>query len=181
MAVAQSHSCTESRSAGAFTLVEMIAVIVITGILASVAIPSMGRVSEARSAGAARALAQQMAFARERALNLGNRTWVTFDVGLDSVALLSEPDGGTGFVDAVSLSDPLTGRPLGLSFNTGEFAGVGIASASFDGGTTVGFDWLGSPITESGGALSADGIVTFDGGQAIRVRAMTGDIRMVIP
>lgn len=178
MAIPQPHRRAALRSAGAFTITELIAVIVITGILASVAIPSLGRVSEARSAGAARALVQQMAFAREQALNLGNRTWITFDVGLDSVGLWSEPDGGSGFADAVLLTDPLTGRPLGLALNTGEFAGVGIASVSFDGGTTVGFDWLGSPLVESGNALAADGIITFDAGQTIRIRAMTGGIEV---
>lgn len=170
-----------SRSPGGFTLVELIAVIIITGILAVVAIPSMGRVSEARSAGAARALVQQMEFAREQALNLGNRTWITFDVGLDSTAVLGEPDGGAGFEDAVSVTDPLTGKPLGLAFNSGEFSGVGIASASFDGGTTVGFDWLGSPIVASGDALEADGTVTLDAGQTIRVRTVTGGIELGSP
>jgi type II secretory pathway pseudopilin PulG len=178
--VADAHSTTP-RSLGAFTIVELIAVIVVTGIVAGVAIPTLGRVSEARSAGAGRALVQQMSFAREQALNLGNRTWLEFDVGLDRCDVLAEPDGSTGYADAVPLANPLTGQDLGLAFDTGEFAGVGIASASFDGGAVLGFDWLGSPIIAAGTALTSDGLVTFDNGQRIRVRVVTGDIVFETP
>jgi prepilin-type N-terminal cleavage/methylation domain-containing protein len=162
----------------AFTLIELVAVIVITAILAGVAIPAVWGVADARSTAAARAIAQQLSFARERALNTGNRVWVAFDAGTDSYEILAEPDGGAGYDDAVALPDPTTGRGMGLTLNHGEFAGVGIASAAFDGSAVVGFDWLGSPLDGSGGALSADGAVTLDSGVTIGVAAMTGDIRI---
>ncbi|MCC7389337.1 MAG: prepilin-type N-terminal cleavage/methylation domain-containing protein [Phycisphaerales bacterium] len=162
----------------AFTLIELVAVIMITAILAGVAIPAVWGVADARSTGAARAIAQQLSFARERALNTGNRVWVVFHTGTDRYELLAEPDGGAGYADAVALPDPTTGRGMGLTLNQGEFAGVGIASAAFDGSAVVGFDWLGSPLDASGGALSADGVVTLDSGVTIGVAAMTGDIRI---
>lgn len=162
----------------AFTLVELIAVIIITAILAGVALPAVWSIGDSRNAGAARAIAQHLSFARERALNTGNRSWAVFDVAGESYQLLAEPDGGTGLADAQPLPDPATGRQLGLTLNTGEFAGVEIASASFDGAAVLGFDWLGSPLDETGNPLAADGAVVLASGLTIEVRALTGDIRV---
>lgn len=162
----------------AFTLIELIAVIVITAILAGVALPAVWGIADARSTAAARTIVQHLSFARERALNTGNRVWVAFNAGTDSYEILAEPDGGTGYGDAVALPDPTTGKDMGLLLNQGEFVGVGISSAAFDGSAVVGFDWLGSPLDAAGDPLSADGAVTLDSGITIEVAAITGDIRI---
>ena len=39
-------------------------------------------------------------------------------------------------------------------------------------------DWLGSPLAASGAALASDGAVTLDSGLSIRVRTLTGDVRI---
>lgn len=168
----------------AFTLIELIAVIVITAILAGVAVPAMNSIANSRGSGAARAIVQHLSFARERALNSGNRVWVVFDANAESYAVFAEPDGGTGYGDALSLADPTTGRQMGLTLNVGEFVGVGIASASFRGATpnatgVVGFDWLGSPLFQTGTPLGSDGSVVLTTGATIEVRVFTGDIRIV--
>lgn len=162
----------------AFTLVELIAVIIITAILAGVALPAVRGIGESRNAAAGCVIGQHLAFARERALNSGNRVWVAFEVSAESYQVLAEPDAGTGFADAAPLPDPTTGRTLGLTLGQGEFPGVGIASASFDAGPVVGFDWLGSPLVASGAALASDGEVTLDSGLSIQVRTLTGDVRI---
>ena len=167
----------------AFTLIELIVVIVITAILAGVAVPAMNSIANSRGSGAARAIVQHLSFAREQALNSGNRVWVVFDPDAESYALFAEPDGGSGYADALSLVDPTTGRQMGMRLDRGEFAGIGIASASFVGSTpnltpVVGFDWLGSPLTQSGSALGSDGEVVLTTGTMIEVRVFTGDIRI---
>ena len=162
----------------AFTLVELIAVIIITAILAGVALPAVRNIGDSRDAAAGRVIGQHLSFAREQALNSGDRVWVVFEVDSESYQVLAEPDAGTGFADAEPLPDPTTGRTLGLTLGQGEFPGVGIASASFDGGPVVGCDWLGSPLAGAGAGLAADGQVTLDSGLSIRVRTLTGDVRI---
>ncbi len=168
----------------AFTLIELIAVIVITAILAGVAVPAMNSITNSRGMGAARSIALHLGFARERALNSGNRVWVAFDIKDESYSLRAEPDGGSGYDDALSLTDPTTGRQMGFTLGQGEFVGIGITSASFVGsspGATpiVGFDWLGSPLAQSGSALGSTGTVVLSSGTAIEVRVFTGIIRIV--
>lgn len=162
----------------AFTLIELLAVILITAILAGVALPAVRNLADARSTGAARAIAQHLAFARERALNTGTRVWVVFNPGAESYEVLAELDGGAGLADALPLADPVTGRGVGLTLGAGEFAGVGIASAQFGASSALGFDWLGAPLDEDGVSLNSDGAVTLDSGITIEVAALTGDIRI---
>ena len=167
----------------AFTLIELIAVIVITAIIAGVAVPAMNSIANSRGSGAGRAIVQHLSFARERALNSGNRVWVVFDPDAESYALFAEPDGGSGYADALALIEPTTGRQMGMTLDTGEFAGIGITSASFRGSTpnstpVVGFDWLGSPLAQSGSALGSNGEVVLTTGATIEVRVFTGDIQI---
>jgi prepilin-type N-terminal cleavage/methylation domain-containing protein len=160
----------------AFTLIELVAVIVITAILAGVAVPALSSIGGSRSAAAGRAIGQHLSFARERALNSGNRVWVVFDPAAESYQLLAEPDAGAGLADAQPLADPATGRTLGLTLGVEQFVGVGIATASFDGAATVGFDWLGGPLAQSGDPLATEGEVVLDSGLVLVVRTLTGDV-----
>lgn len=169
------------RAAGAFTLVELIAVIAITAILAGLSIPALANASRARTNAAARAVVQHLAFAREHALNRGNRTWVMFDQPTGRCAALVEPDGVTAIDQAEPLVDPRTGRPLTLFLGEGEFQGVGLSFISFDGGSTIGFDWLGTPLVADGQSLHTDGVVTIEGGPSIRISPITGDLQIVSP
>lgn len=162
----------------AFTLIELLAVIIITAILAGVALPAARSIADARSTGAARVIAGHLAYARERAVNTGNRVWVAFSPAGETYALLAEPDGGTGYPDATELPDPNTGRPMGQTLGVGEFAGVAIASADFNGSPVLGFDWLGGPLDVDGVSLASDGLITLDSGAMIRVASLTGDVRI---
>lgn len=174
----------EPRAAGgglAFTLVELIAVIAIAAILAGVAIPALGGFSRARAGAAASAVTQHLSFARERVLNLGSRAWVVADIGADTISVLAEPEGGAGLADASPLADPQTGRPMVLRLGADAFAGIGISSADFGGHPVVGFDWLGAPLDRDAGPLETDGLIELTEGPGIRVRALSGDIRLTRP
>lgn len=162
----------------AFTLIELIAVIVITAILAGVALPAMGSIADARQGGSLRVVAQDLAFAREQAINAGARTWVAFDVASDSYSILQEPESGTGYTDAVAMTDPATGQSMGRTFGLGEFPGVSIVAASFDGQAVCGFDWVGAPIAPSLSELAAAGTVDLNGGGRVSVFSGSGLIRV---
>jgi len=162
----------------AFTLIELIAVIVITAIISAVALPSLGMISNARSVGAAQTLAAHLEYARELAFNTGLRAWVVLDVNNDTAATFANAEGTETFAQATPATDPRSGLPMTLSLNTGDYVGVTITSAVIAGGTTVGFDWLGTPIDTAEQPLLADGVITLSGGPKVFIHAVTGDIRV---
>lgn len=167
--VARTH-----RRRGGFTLVELIAVAVVTSIMAAVAIPALSSMTRTRQRVAARMLQRDLGFARERALALGVVHWVVFTPAADTYGVLAEDPASPGRAGASAIEDPATGRPMLQRFNGGDFPGVDLLSAEFDGYAEVGFDWLGRPRAVGGGALAADGVVTLSDGFEVVVRAGGG-------
>lgn len=138
-----------------FTLAELVVVMLITGVLGAVAIGSMQSLTTTRQVAAAHTVSRDLAYARERTMATGTRHWVSFSVASSSYSVLAENPATPGFASATSLRDPATGMPLVTHLNTGDYAGVAISSVSFDGGTTVGFDWLGRPLATTGSRLTS--------------------------
>jgi prepilin-type N-terminal cleavage/methylation domain-containing protein len=157
-----------------FTLVELITVAVLTSIMAAVAIPALSSMTRTRHRVAARTVQRDLAFARERALATGTSHWVVFAPAGDTYAVLAEDPGAPGRVGASAIDDPATGRPMLQQLNQGDFAGVDLISALFDGQAEVGFDWLGRPLAVGGGALAGDGVVTLSDGHTVTVSAAGG-------
>jgi prepilin-type N-terminal cleavage/methylation domain-containing protein len=152
-----------------FTLVELIAVTVITSIVAAVAIPALASMSAARKRVAARMIQRDLAFARERALATGAVHWVVFAPASDTYSVLSEDASAPGRAGAAAIIDPATGRSMLVHLNAGDFAGVDLTAASFDGGSEIGFDWLGRPLGAGPAILSSPGTVTLSGGYTVTV------------
>lgn len=157
-----------------FSLVELITVVVIIGVLAAVAVPAVGSFAATRSAVAAHRIVRDLTFARHRATSSGRRTWVAFNIPANTLTVLAEPAGNPGRVNAITFSDPNTGLPLTCSFNSEQFAGVSLISATFGSGTEVGFDWLGRPLDSTGAKLSTQGTVSLSGGKSVSVTPGSG-------
>lgn len=158
----------------AFTLVELIAVMVLMAILAAVAVPSFASASAVPKSAAARLLAADMAYARQRAAATGERLWVRVDTGADTWSLLRDNPTAPGAEDAIAIERIgrsgawiVTPQDLGLE-------DVDITRASFGGAATLGFDWLGRPLASDGAPLATDGVVLFASGQRIDIRANGG-------
>jgi MSHA pilin protein MshC len=163
-----------SRIGGSgFTLVELIAVLVLTGILAGVAIPAIGSISSTRVAAAQRQIQRDLSYARERAAMTGARTWAVFSLASNAYSILGEPVGQPGRANAITLTDPATGRGYITSIGQ-EFPTAALQSVSFDGGAEVGFDWRGAPLNQGAGSLSAPGIVTITGNRTVTIRPGSG-------
>lgn len=173
------RSITGSRASTrtGFTLIEMIAVVVVLGVLSVSAAISLSGNPAARSRAAAALIARDLAFARERALATGNPTWVVFSVGANSYSVLAENPAAPGRVGALTLTDPATGRSMVASLSDPIFADVTIASVSIPGGgNDLGFDWMGRPVNAAGTRLTTSVTVTLNPSQTITIAAGAGTV-----
>ncbi len=169
------------RRRDGFTLIEVIVVMIIVAILAVVATPKLANLGSSRSGVAARMVARDLTYARERAIATGTRTWVVFSPGTNSYSVLSENPASPGRVGASTMTDPNgSGKPYVQYLNTGEYVGVTMSGAAFDSGTEVGFDWVGKPYNNTSTALSAAGTVTLSNGYSVTIQPTTG-LAKVLP
>ncbi len=159
----------------AFTLVELVAVIVIVLVLIATAAPNLARTS-VTSRTALRMIQKDLSSARERAIASGRRTWVTFDTSVHSYVVKQESASSPGKAGATAITDPATGVAFLRRLNTGEFAGVALTSVSADSGSEIGFDWKGTPLNSGEGVLSANATITVSNASTITVLALTGAV-----
>jgi MSHA pilin protein MshC len=170
-----------SPRSGGFTVIELIAVIVVSAILAAVAFPSLANLDETRATVAAKDLLRDVMFARQRAVATGTRTWVVVDAAAETWTIKVEDPLNPGSMGAQTITDPATGQPYVRTLAAGAFEGVTIVGVNFDATASVGFDWLGEPVNASAAALAATGTVTLTGNHRVTVAPLTGHAEYVSP
>lgn len=163
--------CRARTSGRGFTLIEVIAVIVVTAIVGVSAIASMSSSMTTRQKLAARTLARDLAYLRERAISTNTTSWVNFSVSADIYTFLADNPSAPGYSGALALTDPATGRPFIGRWNTGEFAGVDLSGATT---ASLGFDWMGRPVSTSGSALSGVVTISGSGGRTVTIQPESG-------
>jgi len=146
-----------------FSLVELIVVMVVTAIIAAVAIPATTPLTSTRQKIAARQLTRDLGFARERSIATGIRMWVTLSPSADTYTMLQELSTAPGRASATAFTDPATGRPFLQQLNFGDFIGVDLSTVTIGTGTEIGFDWLGRPMDSSSTLLSGSGTINISG------------------
>jgi len=160
------------RRAAAFTLIEVLVVVVILGILGGIVVPSMLTAGELGIQGAARTVLADLILAQNEAVAAQATRTVYFDLDNDRYGILDEdgvsiesawfPQTDTRFVvnlgnGAFTTADQ-AGRHHVVDFRAGtRFTGVDLRNATFAGPTPgtfafITFDALGSP-TSGGGSV----------------------------
>ena len=161
-----------------FTLAEVLVVVMILGIAATIAVPLLGNTDRMQAESAARQLASTLLYAQTAAISSEQQYQVVFD------------GSGTGYEvqDAGGnvAPDPLVStHPYRVDYAADRRRSkVRIASASFDGQSQVWFDRMGSPyagaIVTSPPPLTNGQVVVQAGSESITVQVepVTGRIRI---
>lgn len=166
----------------AFTLIEILIVVTLLGLAASLIVPHMGRSDSLQTQAAVRSIVADVSFAQFDAMANQTTRRVIFDLDANQVRLLGGDFTTGDEADQYILEDPLSnGREFILDLGDGKFGGTQIISADFDGETFITFDEVGGPVDASF-APSAGGSAVLEGPNAryqINVGAFTGRITVV--
>lgn len=164
----------------AFTLVEMVAVVVIASILAAAVIPSVTRLGVMRESAGAWEVRRQLTYARERAIASGTPAGVRFVQADQTIELRSlSPAGGvTTLNDALGRPEPMLPFAERFSADFRADAVSPVAPAGEDR-STLWFGHNGTPhartnLGEHAGDLGDDFRVMVGGDAVVIVRAISG-------
>ena len=161
----------------AFTLVEILVVVLILGIAAAVIVPSMGSRDDLKAAAAARMIMADLIYAQNRAITTQQRHYVVFNTTTPQNyrVSLSPTDGS-------SIQHPVSKNPYIMRVGPGGSSGlneVTMSAVSFEGKTTLAFDELGVPYFYDPGA-NATTATSASGGSAVQVRCGTHTLTILI-
>jgi len=177
-ASARPRVSASSRRSG-FTLIEILAVVVILGIASAVILPEMSSRNDQRVASAARTLMADLLYAQSRSIAYQTRHYVQFNAATNSWQVMV--DSGSGSPGSV-ITHPVNGTSYVETVGTGALTNVAITSVSFDGNTTISFDQMGVPYSWSaagGNVAMLSGSVVFTAGtnkMTVSVSPYSGEI-----
>ncbi len=131
------------RHGRAFTLIEVMIVVLIIGILAATVVPIALSAASVQAVGAGRIVASDLQYAQNDAITGQTPVTVTFDPAAETYRL-SNASG--------DLIHPITNNDYIVDFSSdSKFAEVDIVSVNFGGETWVTFDEMGAP--DVGGSI----------------------------
>ena len=173
MRISEEHSVGKR---GAFTLVEVLTVVVLLGVLAAVVLPNAGYSDGEKALMAAKKVAADIEYAQGEAVNQQTSITVSFSPSGETYSLAS---GGT------ILTDPLDGNSFEVNLPVDlQAAGVEINSADFGSGESfVTFNAFGEPVMADGSPISSDAKVVIrcgDSAYSISIAPVTGRV-VVVP
>lgn len=173
----------DRRPQSAFTLVEILVVVIILGIISAMILPAIGSRDDLRTAAAARIVMSDLIYAQNLAISRQQPHYVRFTstgYGIYNVATGGSP-----------LNHPVNHTPYTCTFGTGGTAGLQnttLASSSFDGQAILAFDELGAPYaydtTNGMVPLTSAGTIRLTSGTyelIISIEPFTGEVTVAQP
>ena len=163
---------SEGHFRGAFTLIELIIVVVIISIAALTAIPMMSSAAGMQIRSAANMITADLEYAKSMAISRAQNFSVVFDAGAETYRI--EDQYGNVLPHPVK-----KGFDYIIDFqNDGRLDKVDIVSVNFDTTSEVKFDYLGSPYNGNDNPLN-NGVVNLQAGgttTTVTVEPVTGFI-----
>jgi prepilin-type N-terminal cleavage/methylation domain-containing protein len=151
---------TPHRYGKGFTLVEVMMVLVILGIAATIVVPMVSDTSDMKATSAARQITSTLLYAQTASISSQQQYQVVFDTTNNSY----EVQDSAGNV----ILDPVVGSPYQIQYpNDRRTDDVLLETANFDGTNTIWFDRLGAPY---GGAISDSPPPLSSGQVTVRVK-----------
>ena len=136
---------THQKTTG-FTLIEILVVVIIIGICATIVIPAIGSHNDQNAAAAARSLAADVIYTQNRAILSQSFRYLKYDAVNQSYAILISKPNATPLVYE---TNPSTLQNYVALFGNGAPPGgmqtVFLQTASADGKTCLAFDEVGQP------------------------------------
>ncbi len=159
-------------------MIELMVVLAIIAIAAAIVVPIASSTGTMQLRAAVTMMAADLEYAKSMSISRGQRYFVRFDSANEQY-WIADPNGTT-------ITHPVKiGQPYMVNFhNDSRLSSVDIVSATFDGVSTVGFDYLGIPysvtaIPTPSAPLLGTGVITLQAGgvtRTVRVEAVTGYI-----
>lgn len=162
------HPQTRPLLGRAFTLVEVLVVVVIMGIAGAVVVPSLMRTSTFGVQAAGRMAISDIIIAQNAAIAAQANRSIIFEPAQNRYRLVDNT--GTTLQAKWRAGGTATNYIIDFDTDT-RFAGVTIQNANFGGDATLVFDALGSP--DSGGTFD---LVAPDAGYRVTVTPFTGRV-----
>ena len=131
------------KVARAFTLVEILVVVLILGITATIIIPQIGNRDDLRAASIARAMMADLTYAQGQAITLQRPQYVRFDLATNKYELLQQLSPSDQL-----LTHPVNKTPYTIALGSArkdDLKDVVLDAVSFDTQPVLMFDELGAP------------------------------------
>lgn len=168
-----------SNIRSAFTLIEILMVLVILGIASAMIVPQIGTRDDLKAAAAARIVMADLIYAQNRSIATQEMHCVAFDLDDEKYGVVTAASP-TAFI-----THPVSKDPFEVEFaTTSGLEDITIDTADFDDATSIGFDELGTPYAVTSGgivALAASGSIVVTSGEysiTIAIEPFTGEITL---
>ena len=171
------------RAAAAFTLVEILVVVVILGIAAAVIVPQMGTRDDLRVDGARRMVMADLIYAQNRSISTQTRHFVVFDTTTNPhtykivTNLSTSNPNGTPVQHPVTRADEFKAvfgqnAPAGAQNITHGLEVIGLGNVNIEGHNVLCFDELGVPYYYDAPSNTTTATST-TGGSSIEIKCGT--------